>query len=97
MYPLSTLGLEEGGWAAPHPDHLTPVKENWYLLYRRLSSLGIAMDVNGRYYPTGLEPRIAQSVATHYTYYAHPAPTLYSFSVVKLHTKQKIQYNSNRL
>jgi hypothetical protein len=59
------------------------VKENWYLLYRRLMGLGIAMDGYGIYHSTGLVPRIAQPVANYYTYYALPAPTLYSFSVVK--------------
>jgi hypothetical protein len=40
-YQYSPVALEEGGWSAPCPDCLTPGKEMWYPLCRRLVEVGL--------------------------------------------------------
>jgi hypothetical protein len=77
------LGVREGGGAGNQrhaPTAFIPSKEARYLLYRRLRGL---QGRSGRVWrrenllrPLEFELRIVQPVASHYTDYAIPAPSL---------------------
>jgi len=74
---LLTYELEGGGWSTPCPGHLTPGKENWYLLYRRLDEpWGWPEHVQKISPPQGLEPPSTQPIVYRYTSYTTAASTL---------------------
>ena len=70
---LLTSALDGGEWLTL-PGRFTTVKENRYLLYRRM---GGHQNRSGRLRkissPPGFDPRTIQPVASHYTYYSIPA------------------------
>jgi len=77
LYLFLTYEPEGGRWSTLCPGHLTPGKENWYLLYRRLDEpWGWPEHVQKISPPPGLEPPSTQPIVYHYTSYANAASTL---------------------